>query len=228
MAIRFDLSFLDMVSVTTCEGLSSTCFGALLTAWLDSSLSAAVRNVKWVSKLALNSEESEGPWQRGLNYKILPPASLDASGVDLNVMPGLTEEPVISGITNLEKVPPTKPSKINKKLKPGDTVMMSASGWAWAGGGRNIVRVDVTGDDGKSWETAKITHGGDQPFGRAWAWVFWECDNIPAKVLDDGHSVEVSCKGVDSAFNTQPQYVDGMWNVRGLANNSWFRSTFRV
>jgi sulfite oxidase len=96
------------------------------------------------------------------------------------------------------------------------------------GGGRNIVRVDVTGDDGKSWEMAKITQGDDQPFGRAWAWVLWECDNIPAKVCDDGHSVDVSCKGVDMAFNTQPQTVDGMWNVRGLANNSWFRSRLRV
>lgn len=188
---------------------------------------AAVRNVKWISKLALNAEESEGPWQRGLNYKILPPAAMDATGVDLDRMPGLTEEPVISGITNLEKMPnSTKQDRHN--LSPGDTVMVSASGWAWAGGGRNIVRVDVTGDDGKSWETAKITQGGNQPFGRAWAWVFWECDNIPAKVLEDGRTVEVSSKGVDTAFNTQPQYVDGMWNVRGLANNSWFRSRLRL
>ena len=186
---------------------------------------AAVRNVKWVSKLELNQHESEGPWQRGLNYKILPPAAMNATGLDLNLMPGLTEEPVVSGITKLEKVA----SKANQSHhKPGDTVMINASGWAWAGGGRNIVRVDVTGDDGKSWETAKITQGGNQPFGRAWAWVFWECENIPAKVLDDGHSVEVSCKGVDTSFNTQPQYVDGMWNVRGLANNSWFRSKLRV
>ncbi|KAL3787138.1 hypothetical protein ACHAWO_005122 [Cyclotella atomus] len=187
---------------------------------------AAVRNVKWVSKLALNKEESEGPWQRGLNYKILPPAFVDASGVDLNRMPGLTEEPVISGITNLERVNTKRHGHTN--VKPGDTVMVSASGWAWAGGGRNIVRVDVTGDDGKSWETATITQGSNQPFGRAWAWVFWECDNIPAKVLDDGHTVEVGCKGVDAAFNTQPQYVDGMWNVRGLANNAWYRLRAKV
>ena len=154
---------------------------------------AAVRNVKWISKLALNKEESEGPWQRGLNYKILPPAAMDASGVDLDKMPGLTEEPVISGITNLEKVPT---SHEHRNAKPGDTVMVSASGWAWAGGGRNIVRVDVTGDDGKSWETATITQGGNQPFGRAWAWVFWECKNVPAKVMEDGN-VEVSCKVSD-------------------------------
>lgn len=184
---------------------------------------AAVRQVKWLSKLAFHLEEAEGPWQRGLNYKIIPPSQMDASAVALNEMPRLTEEPVISGITNLEKVRGTQ----GLNVKPGDTIMVNASGWAWAGGGRNIVRVDVTGDDGKTWETAKITQGGDQPFGRAWAWVFWECD-VPAKVLEDGQSVEVSCKGVDIAFNTQPQYVDGMWNVRGLANNAWYRSRLSV
>jgi sulfite oxidase len=187
---------------------------------------AAVRNVKWLSKIQLSEEESEGPWQRGLNYKILPPSVLDATGVDLDNMPSLTEEPVISGITSLERAVAAGGCQ-QKKLKPGDTVLVSASGWAWAGGGRNIVRVDVTGDDGKTWEPAAITQGTNQPFGKAWAWVFWQCDSIPAKVCNDGH-IEVSCKGVDTAFNTQPPNVDGMWNVRGLANNSWYRSRLRV
>ena len=96
------------------------------------------------------------------------------------------------------------------------------------GGGRNIVRVDVTGDNGKSWANANITEGSDQPYGRAWAWVFWECPSVPATVCEDGRSVEVSCKGVDSSFNTQPESSDGLWNVRGLANNSWYRLRHRV
>lgn len=96
------------------------------------------------------------------------------------------------------------------------------------GGGRNIVRVDITGDGGKSWETANIAQGSNQPYGRAWAWVFWECDAIPATVCADGCSVELCCKGVDMAFNTQPESSDGLWNVRGLANNSWFRLRHKV
>eukprot|EP00804_Cyclotella_cryptica_P019613 CCRYP_013961-RC/>CCRYP_013961-RC protein AED:0.30 eAED:0.32 QI:44/0.6/0.5/1/0.8/0.66/6/0/660 len=169
---------------------------------------AAVRNVKWVSKIQLHEEESEGAWQRGLNYKILPPSVSDATQIDLDRMPRLTEEPVISGITNLERVSSAGEKYHHKNLQPGDTVLVRASGWAWAGGGRNIVRVDVTGDDGESWEIAKITHGANQPFGRAWAWVFWECDGIPARVCDDGHTIEVSCKGVDMAFNTQPHTIE--------------------
>jgi hypothetical protein len=33
---------------------------------------------------------------------------------------------------------------------------MKAEGWPGMGGGRNIVRVDVTGDGGKSWATAEV------------------------------------------------------------------------
>lgn len=115
-----------------------------------------------------------------------------------------------------------------KNMVPGETVMVKASGWAWAGGGRKVVRVDVTGNDGASWSNGDITLGSNQPHGRAWAWVFWECPAVPAVVCEDGTSVELSCKAVDSSFNSQPGSSDGIWNVRGLANNSWFRLRHRV
>ena len=89
---------------------------------------AAVRNVKWLSKLELAEEEATGMWQRGLNYKVLPPSVLDANQVDLNKMPGLSEVSVFSGITNVGPV-----AKEKKKMVPGETVMVKASGWAWAG-----------------------------------------------------------------------------------------------
>lgn len=92
----------------------------------------------------------------------------------------------------------------------------------YLGGGRNIVRVDVTPDGGKSWQTATIMQGSEQRFGRAWAWVFWECE-VPAALREDG-SVELACKAVDMAFNVQPERCDHMWNVRGLGNNSWYRT----
>ena len=65
---------------------------------------AAVRNVKWLKKLELAEEEAFGTWQRGLNYKILPPTVLDAKEVDLDIMPGLSEECVFSGITRVENL----------------------------------------------------------------------------------------------------------------------------
>mmetsp|Transcript_9335 Transcript_9335/g.15450 ORF Transcript_9335/g.15450 Transcript_9335/m.15450 type:complete len:763 (-) Transcript_9335:174-2462(-) len=211
---------------------------------------AAVRNVKWLKKLELAEEEAEGTWQRGLNYKILPPTVLDAKEVDLNIMPGLSEECVFSGITKVENLSHTTPlptttttaleeeifgsmlsmapfAASRTPLTPGETVLVKTSGWAYAGGGRNIVRVDVTGNNGKSWQTATITEGSNQPLRRAWAWVFWECE-VPAVVCEDGVSVELACKGVDMAFNTQPESMGGMWNVRGLVNNSYYRVKHKV
>jgi len=192
---------------------------------------AAVRSPKWVSKLELAEDQSEGMWHRGLNYKILPPSVTDVNEVNLDQMPGLSEVSVFSGITKVSRVVEEDEAGSNdagKTMTPGDTVLVKASGWAWAGGGRNIVRVDLTGNNGTSWARTNITHGSDQPLGKGWAWVFWECPSIPATVCEDGISVELSCKGVDLAFNTQPESSDGMWNVRGLGNNSWFRLRHKV
>ena len=98
---------------------------------------AAVRSVKWLEKIELSTSEAEGPWQRGLSYKILPPGVTDAKDVDLNEMPSVSEASLFSGISKMERVD-------GKIPEPGDRVTIRASGWAWAGGGRNVVRVDLT------------------------------------------------------------------------------------
>ena len=120
----------------------------------------------------------------------MPPTVLDAKEVDLDIMPGLSEECVFSGITRVENLShtpvvardgaatTTTATTLEDEifgsmsvgrgllgggprtpLTPGETVLVKASGWAYAGGGRNIVRVDVTGNNGKSWQTATITEG---------------------------------------------------------------------
>jgi sulfite oxidase len=179
-----------------------------------------IRNVKWVNKVEISKEESEGPWQRGLNYKILPPGVDDASKVHMEDMPSMSEASLYSGITEMA------PSSFAKNAQPGDRVIMKVRGWAWAGGGRRIVRVDLTGDEAKSWTSAQLKEGSEQRPGRAWAWTFWEAE-VPALVKED-MSVEIACKSIDSAFNVQPESCDHVWNVRGLGNNSWFRMGYRL
>ncbi|KAL3934742.1 MAG: hypothetical protein SGBAC_009600 [Bacillariaceae sp.] len=185
---------------------------------------AGIRNVKWVNRIELAKEEAEGPWQRGLNYKILPPSITDANEVDIEAMPSVMEPSLFSGITNLRVGETTGPAA--GAYQPGDKVTMTVSGWAWAGGGRNIVRVDVTGDGGLTWTSAELKDGKGQRFGKAWAWTFWHAQ-VPAVVLKDG-TVDVASKAIDNAFNVQPESSDHVWNVRGLGNNSWFRRSFRL
>mmetsp|Transcript_12377 Transcript_12377/g.35912 ORF Transcript_12377/g.35912 Transcript_12377/m.35912 type:complete len:475 (+) Transcript_12377:2-1426(+) len=205
---------------------------------------AGIRNVKWLSKIEFAKEEAEGAWQRGLNYKILPPSVTDASDVNITEMPSMMEASIFSGITKMEILN----AKKLRKAKPGDVIHVNVQGWAWAGGGRNVVRVDAastnavasnmksSNDDDDSpvlsssvspWVTATLKEGSEQRRGRAWAWTFWEAKNVPAIVNKD-RTIEIACKAIDSAFNVQPESSDHVWNVRGLGNNSWFRMKYQL
>lgn len=46
-------------------------------------------------------------------------------------------------------------------------------GYAWSGGGREVARVDVSADGGKTWGTAELKML-PQRYGKAWAWTLWE------------------------------------------------------
>jgi sulfite oxidase len=36
-----------------------------------------------------------------------------------------------------------------------------------------------------------------------------------------GGPLRLLCKATDESYNTQPESAAGVWNIRGLANNSW-------
>jgi len=170
-----------------------------------------VRNVKWVSSIILSKEEATGPWQRGMSYKGFGPSTRSLEGIDVEAIPSLQEQPVQSAIT----VP--TPGTV---YQPGDVVTLK--GYAYSGGGRGIVRVDVSIDGGKNWLTATMTEGKDQPLDRAWAWTLWEIDAELPEDISDG-KFELICKATDASYNVQPDSVEGIWNLRGINNNSWHR-----
>lgn len=56
---------------------------------------------------------------------------------------------------------------------------IKVSGYAWSGGGRKIVRVDVSADGGATWLTADLEHADKtkkvvEVDGREWAWALWK------------------------------------------------------
>jgi sulfite oxidase len=131
--------------------------------------------------------------------------------IDVEAIPSLQEQPVQSAITFPHA---SSPFTVGEK----NTVR----GYAYSGGGRGIVRVDVSIDGGKTWKTATLTEGKEQPLDRAWAWTFWECDfDIPEN--EKGREFEVICKATDASYNVQPDSVQGIWNLRGINNNAWHR-----
>jgi sulfite oxidase len=95
------------------------------------------------------------------------------------------------------------------------------------GGGRKILRVDISPDGGKSWEQAELQDGSNQPLGRSYAWTFWSKrfkvpENTSTKQL------EMCCKAVDESYNVQPDTIAPQWNLRGVLTNAWHRIKINV
>tara|TARA_A100001015_G_scaffold250452_1_gene288895 strand:- start:18 stop:1184 length:1167 start_codon:yes stop_codon:yes gene_type:complete len=165
-----------------------------------------IRNVKWLKKIRLQKEESEGTWQRGISYKRLAPNVKTANGIDLSKIPAMYDMPIQSFIVenNEDKV----------------------RGIAWSGDGRGILRVEISFDKGISWTECELKEGSDQKIGKSWAWTFWEYNkdknNNKEKSIDNLDNInEIWCRATDTSYNIQPRDIRDIWNMRGLCNNSW-------
>nr|UXG49833.1 nitrate reductase [Saccharina japonica] len=94
----------------------------------------------------------------------------------------------------------------------------TVSGYAYGGGGIGLTRVEVSFDDGKTWElTEMCTPEKPRHMGRYWCWVFWE---FKVDVLRMMKCEEIVCRAWQGQ-NTQPQNIT--WNLLGMMNNCWFR-----
>ena len=190
------------------------------------------RSVKWVTRVVASSEPAHSNWQRGFPYKGMSPNLRDFKGVDPDTLPTVYEMPVQSAIvshTAGATVDAGATAEVRAcwlGLAPWSLTLLylQVSGYAWSGGGRNIARVDVSADGGKTWTTAQLGQGSEQQFGQAWAWTFWSADvDVPA-----GDSAELVCKAIDVSMNSQPDSPKGIWNLRGILNNSWHRVPVQV
>jgi len=174
----------------------------------------SARSVKWLERIAVSKKESGSSWQSGYAYKGMPPNVESFDGIDLSKYKSVQELPVQSLICV-----PKPGSKISS-----DEDEIEVKGWAWSGGGRNIYRVDLSVDNGKTWCQAELTAGTDQPYNRAWAWTLWEGTvKVPAELRKEGQEIELIVRAVDSSYNHQPERPDLVWNLRGILNNSWHR-----
>lgn len=110
-------------------------------------------------------------------------ADEDWANLDWSKAPAIQELPVTSAIV----VP-----------KPGDTIpkgtgTFTVKGYAVAGGGRDVVRVDVSADGGKTWRSAKLLprpDAADVGYRQNWAWTHWEVrllQCLPAQNLASPH-----------------------------------------
>lgn len=172
----------------------------------------AARSVKWLNRIVLSEDESQSQWQQR-DYKCFGPNESGAN-VDWSAAPAIQETPVQSAIVSLRDLP-----KGDRLLQVYglEEEAVEVKGYAFAGGGRAIVRVDVSPDDGRTWTQAELLDD-DAEGSRRWAWKQWRLV-VPRRLAGRNFVV----KAVDDSYNTQPEGFEPHYNFRGNLTSGWHR-----
>ncbi|CAJ0602139.1 unnamed protein product [Cylicocyclus nassatus] len=172
------------------------------------------RQVKWLKAIRLSDVESPSHWQQK-DYRVFPTSVGLHDKLDWTTVHSIQEYPVQSAICI-----PAPESKVERVKGEVDV-----EGYAWSGGGRGIIRVEVSGDGGKTWQTAELEQDEKQDLNHMWAWTFFRTS---IKIPEGAKKMDLVVKATDRAYNTQPETSVGIWNVRGLINNAWHRVSVEV
>jgi sulfite oxidase len=155
------------------------------------------RSVKWVSTITVQPGPSANYFQ-ALDYRMLP-READADNVAEGEGISLSSLPL-----NCDVLVPTD----------GDHVAagtLTIRGWALAGDGHSIERVDVSLDDGHTWCHADLS-----PAPSRWAWWTWSLtvDVAPGPL-------SITARAWKDTGVTQPESPAALWNPRGYGNNAY-------
>ena len=172
------------------------------------------RWVKWIDTITIAAEETPNFYMQR-DYKVLPP-EIDTKALAASVWskyPAMTSLPLNSVIAT---VIPTLSSIFVKGyavpcfsdpyVEPKDTLY------------NNVSAIEVSMDDGKIWHPARITYQQGP-----WSWTLWE---VELAVLPGQSVAEVCSRAIDKRGNIQPK--EAIWNLRGVAWNSWGRKKVDV
>lgn len=148
------------------------------------------RSVKWLDRITVQSEESKNLYHR-FDYKILPPQATDKEAAKQfwHLTPALQDMPVNSVVA----IPPT-----------GDEIKLSAAGtievkgYALPKGDQGPgVKVEVSTNDGRTWERADILTPKEER--SKWAWTLWKATIR----IDKGSKKRVISRATDKGGNVQ-------------------------
>jgi sulfane dehydrogenase subunit SoxC len=157
-------------------------------------------SVKWLGRIRVLDEPFTG-YQNTVAYRMRADAQDPGTPLDRIRVRSLM-------------VPPGRPS-FQPRDRHVDAGPVRLTGRAWSGTAP-IVRVEVSTDDGASWNDAEL---GPEPPPFAWrSWTF-EWLAIPGTHV-------VSCRATDADGRTQPDEPE--WNVGGYANNAIERTEVDV
>ena len=159
--------------------------------------------IKWLTDITLQADEAQGYYmQTAYRVPVTP------------VTPG--------GSPSGQAMTPVEAMVVKSLIaapQEGATVgagPVTIQGVAW-GGEVKVVNVEVSVDDGKSWEPARLV-GEDQPYGwRQWQYV-WKAKTAGM--------FTILCRATDGRGNVQP--AASPWNPSGFLWNGWDRVMITV
>lgn len=103
------------------------------------------RSVKWLGKILLSKKESKSFWQLN-DYKVLPPNVKNLKEADFSKLRAIQESPITSAICQ-----PAEENVIKR-----ENGKFTAKGYAFSGGGNDVLNVLVSIDNGKNWKQATL------------------------------------------------------------------------
>ncbi|MBA5868269.1 MAG: molybdopterin-dependent oxidoreductase [Nitrospira sp. CR1.3] len=158
--------------------------------------------IKWLSGITVQAEEAKGYYMQTA-YRV-PAKPVEPTAT--THVPSIPVEAMV--VKSLVAAP-----------EEGETVKVGPimiQGVAWSGEA-GVVKVEVSLDEGKSWEPARLV-GEDHPY----AWRQWQLAWKPA----GAGTVTILCRATDARGDRQPATTP--WNPSGFLWNGWDRVTVTV
>lgn len=165
------------------------------------------RSVKWLDGITVSHQESPCFYQQR-DYKVLPPEAVDVETAEKfwTQCPSMLDMPINACVAY-----PSSESTV--KLPPSG--LIEVFGYAVPQGHHGpVVKVQVSGDEGKTWTDARLEDGGKDA--SQWTWSLWN-----AKIcMERGQSKRIFAKATDAGGNTQI-HERSAWNLRGVGYNGY-------
>ncbi|POS78391.1 nitrate reductase [Diaporthe helianthi] len=203
------------------------------------------RSVKWLKKIIVTEAPSDN-WYHIYDNRVLPTTVSPEESADLPDVWKDERYAIYDLNTNSAVARPAHDERLalDPAADGGAAQTFKFEGYAYAGGGRRVTRVEVTLDKGRTWRLADIEYPEDEyrsaPEGEmlfggrldmSWretcfCWCFWSLDIPVADLLlpmEQGgrDTSDVMVRAMDESMMVQPR--DMYWSVLGMMNNPWFR-----
>ncbi len=171
------------------------------------------RMVKWLTKIIISDKESEN-YYHYFDNRILP-SYIDKELAD-NDKWWYKQEYIFNEL-NINSVIalPAHDEIINT-----NNDIYIVKGYAYSGGGKKITRVEISFDNGLTWNLCTLNNSKPNDYGKYWCWCLWDY-NVDMNILLKTINSYICVRAWDQTNNTQPsEYI---WNLMGMGNNCYMK-----